>query len=107
MLADLQCVSEAIGGRSADDTGSGKSEVVMAFSDQELADIHLFAMRGMTLAEHAMTDDMGALGMLTRGPVDLASIQQQIDSFRGTVAKLTLAVMAGSGMAEVQHRAKD
>lgn len=79
----------------------------MAFGDQELVDIHLFAMRGMTLVEHALTDDMGALRMLTRGPADLMAIQLQIDSFRGTFAKLTLAAMAESGRAEVRHRTRN
>ena len=105
LVEQLTQITHALTGTNENlQCGGGHSQAPMTFSAQELADIQQFAMRGMTLAEKALEGNSDAIDMVSTGPEDLVTLQHQLVAFRSVFAKLTLAMIEGSGAVEVRHR---
>ncbi|WP_138437923.1 hypothetical protein [Marinobacter shengliensis] len=98
-LAKLSYLSAALDAPGLPDTAAPAAP--LSFSAQEVASIQRFTMHGMALVEKALTGSENALALIARGPTDLDSMRQDVNSFRATFGKLTLAAMVNSGATEV------
>lgn len=98
-LARLSYLSAALDVPDVPDNPAERAP--LSFSAQEVESIQRFTMHGMTLVEKVLIGSEEALELIARGPTDLDAMRRDVNAFRATFGKLTLAAMVNSGATEV------
>lgn len=88
-------------------SGGAPENCSMAFSPEELADIQRYAMFGMAATERSLMDNSPVVPDPMGNVKDRKTLQKDLNQFRATFGKLTLAFLSGSGAAEINKRQKE